>query len=139
MTTESVPHSPAPEPTAHIDYDALPVGLPLPPIPLVVWAADVEDYREAVGTAEAHDTISSTQLLALMMAAITERMPLPPTCVHVGQELEWSRAVAPGTPLTIHFGLVSRRTAGGSTLSAFFLRLSAPDGEVARGRILLQS
>ena len=78
-------------------------------------------------------------MLALTLAAITDRMPLPPTCVHVGQELTWSRTVEAEAEILVRFGLVSRRSAGGSTLSAFSLHLEDRDGEIAQGRILLQS
>ena len=134
--------------TERVDYDAVKVGQELAPVSFIVTAADVEDYRAAVGTPAPRPTIAILHLLALTLAAITERMPLPATCVHVGQELEWRRAVTPSggdsAEIVVRFALVSRRTAGGVTLSAFSLHLESGDGEsgsveVARGRILLQS
>ena len=143
MSTEGAPHSLSPLLPGHthglIDYDAVRAGETLPLISFVVTAADVEDYREAIGTPEHRPAIVTMHLLAITLAAITDRMPLPATCVHVGQELEWSRAVEPDAEITVRFGLVSRRSAGGSTLSAFSLHLAAGDLEIARGRILLQS
>ena len=143
MSTESAPHSPLLDPAhARVEYDAVRVGEQLPPIGFVVTRADVEDYRDAVGTPERRPTIATMHLLALTLAAITARMPLPATCVHVGQELEWQRAIAPiepGAEISIRFALVSRRSAGGSTLSAFALHLASGGLEVAQGRILLQS
>lgn len=122
-----------------IDYDGVRVGEPLPLISFLVTPADVEDYRESVGTPEPRPSIATMHLLAITLAAITERMPLPATCVHVGQELEWTRAVEAPAEILVRFGLVSRRTAGGATLSAFSLHLATVDGEVASGRILLTS
>ena len=122
-----------------IDYDGVQVGQQLPHVSFVVTRADAEDYRDAVGTPEPRPAISATHLIALTLAAITERMPLPATCVHVGQEIEWQRAVEPEVAIIVRFGLVSRRSAGGNTFSAFSLHLAADALEVARGRILLQS
>ena len=143
VSTESAPHSPLLDP-AHglIDYDAVRVGEPLPPIGFVVTQAEVEDYRDAVGTPERRPAIATMHLLALTLAAITARMPLPAACVHVGQELEWRHAIAPTeheAEILVRFALVSRRSAGGSTLSAFSLHLASGGLEVAQGRILLQS
>lgn len=139
MSTESAQPAvlePRPDP---VDYDAVRVGDDLPVISFVVTADDVEDYRNAVGTPTPRPIIHITHLLALTLAAITDRMPLPATCVHVGQELSWQRSVAPGAAIDVRFALVSRRTAGGSTLSAFSLALSSEGAAVAGGRILLQS
>lgn len=142
MSTESAPHSPLLDP-AHglIDYDAVRVGEQLPPVGFVVTEADLEAYRDAVGTPERQPAVSATHLLALTLAAITARMPLPATCVHVGQEFEWQRAIAPEPEAEIiaRFALLSRRSTGGGTLSAFSLRLTSGGLEVAQGRILLQS
>lgn len=140
MTTESGPPSLLLDPVQPlVDYDGVRVGEDLPVVSFVVTRQDVEDYRDAVGAAEPRPTIATMHLLAITLAAITERMPLPPTCVHVGQELEWSRAVEADATIDVRFGLVSRRSAGGSTLSAFSLHLSSGGEEIARGRILLQS
>lgn len=122
-----------------VDYDAVRVGEELPPVSFTVTRQDVEDYRDAVGTAETRPVIAIMHLLAITLAAITERMPLPSTCVHVGQELEWSHPVEAEATIDVRFALVSRRTAAGSTLSAFSLHLSHGEIEVARGRILLTS
>ncbi|MFA7249081.1 MAG: hypothetical protein WC273_05550 [Dehalococcoidia bacterium] len=122
-----------------IDYEAVRVGGDLPVVSFLVTSADVEDYGQSVGTPGCRSAIATMHLLAITLAAITERMPLPATCVHVGQELEWERAVVPDARIDVRFGLVSRRTAGGSTLSAFSLLLTSDGLEVARGRILLQS
>ncbi len=142
----STPATSPPEPphgnAALVVYDDVTVGEPLPPVSFAVTRADVEDYRASVGTPEARSSIATMHLLALTLAAITDRMPLPATCVHVGQELSWRRAVEPEaetTEITVQFGLLSRRSAGGSTLSAFSLHLAAAGDEVASGRILLQS
>lgn len=120
-------------------YHEVAVGEVPPPVSFVVTKADVEDYRNAVGSPVGRPTIATLHLLALTLAAITDRMPLPPTCVHVGQELTWSRTVEAEAEILVRFGLVSRRSAGGSTLSAFSLHLEDRDGEIAQGRILLQS
>ena len=139
-TTESAAHSLLLDPVpALIDYDGVRVGDELPLITFTVTRQDVEDYRDAVGTPAPRPTIAIMHLLAITLAAITERMPLPATCVHVGQELEWSRTVEADATIDVRFALVSRRTAGGSTLSAFSLHLAAQGAEVARGRILLNS
>ena len=124
---------------APVDYDAVRPGDELPAISFFVTAEDVEHYRDSVGTPTRRPAVAIMHLLALTLAAITDRMPLPPTCVHVGQELAWHRPVAPGSRIDIRFALLSRRTAGGSTLSAFSLHLSTDGLEVADGRILLQS
>ena len=140
MTTESAQHSVLLDPAAtHVDYNAVRVGDVLPPISFTVTKQDVEDYRDSVGTPEPRPAVAIMHLLAITLAAITERMPLPATCVHVGQELEWSSAVEADVTIDVRFALVSRRTAGGSTLSAFSLHLASGDTEVARGRILLTS
>lgn len=140
MSTESAAHSRLRAPAGgRIDYDGVRAGEALPPVSFAVSSADVEGYRDAVGTTQRRPAIAAMHLLALTLAAITERMPLPPACVHVGQEFEWQRAVEPDAEITVRFGLVSRRSAGGSTLSAFSLHLVAGGQDVARGRILLQS
>ena len=123
----------------HVDYAGVRVGDVLPEIAFTVTSADVEDYRGSVGTPTPRPVIATMHLLAITLAAITERMPLPPTCVHVGQDLEWTRAVEPDATIDVRFALVSRRTAGGATLSSFSLHLASGGLEVARGRILLQS
>ena len=140
MTTESAPHSLLLDPVQPlIDYHGVGVGEELPPVSFDVTHRDVEDYHDAVGAVRARPWVATMHLLAITLAAITERMPLPPTCVHVGQELEWTRAVQAGATVHVRFGLLSRRIAGGSMLSAFSLHLSSDGGQVARGRILLQS
>lgn len=135
MTTESAPESLL----DRVVYDDVRVGETLPSISFVVTRADVEDYRASVGGPDRGHTIATMHLLALTLAAITERMPLPARCVHVGQELAWSSAVQADARIDVRFELMSRRTAGGATLSAFSLHLDSAGGEVARGRILLQS
>ena len=122
-----------------VDYDGVRVGEELAPVSFAVTKQDVEDYRDTVGTPERRPAIAIMHLLAITLAAITERMPLPATCVHVGQELEWSHAVEAPATIDVRFALVSRRNAGGSTLSAFSLHLASGGVEVARGRILLTS
>lgn len=139
MTSQSPRPSVLLDATPLVDYDAVRVGEELPPVAFTVTRDDVEDYRDAVGTPGARPAIAIMHLLAITLAAITERMPLPPTCVHVGQELEWSRSVEADATIDVRFALVSRRTAAGSTLSAFSLHLSCDGLEVARGRILLTS
>jgi hypothetical protein len=140
VTTESAPHSLLLDPVQPlVDYDGVRVGDVLPVVSFTVTKQDVEDYRDSVGTPEARPAIAIMHLLAITLAAITERMPLPATCVHVGQELEWTRAVQAEATIEVRFALVSRRSAGGSTLSAFSLDLSSAGAEVARGRILLTS
>ncbi len=141
MTTES----PAPPLSpARICYDDVVVGQILPPISFLVTRADVEDYRASVGSRPGADPsacskIAAMHLLALTLAAITERMPLPATCVHVGQEMSWCSAVEADAEIVVRFCLLSRRTAGGTTFSAFSLHLASAGVEVAAGRILLQS
>ena len=135
MSTESAPDSLL----DRVVYDDVRIGETLPAIAFVVTRADVEDYRASVGGADRGHTIPAMHLLALTLAAITERMPLPATCVHVGQELSWSCAVQADARIDVRFELMSRRTAGGATLSAFALHLDTAGHEVARGRILLQS
>ena len=122
-----------------IDYDAVLLGVEQAPIPFVVTAAEVEAYRDAVGSEGACGTVPAMHVLAVMMAVITERMPLPATCVHVGQELEWHGAIAPDVPLEVTFGLLTRRRTPAGTLSAFSLALRAEGRDVVSGRILLQS
>ena len=140
MTTESAAHSLLLDPVPSlIDYASVRVGDELPVITFTVTPQDVQDYRVAVGTPEARPAIAVMHLLAITLAAITERMPLPATCVHVGQELEWARTVEAPAVIDVRFALVSRRSAGGSTLSAFSLHLASAGLEVAQGRILLQS
>ncbi|MGE3858154.1 MAG: hypothetical protein AB7G21_14465 [Dehalococcoidia bacterium] len=140
MTTERAQHSLLLDPAESlVDYDAVRVGEELPLVSFAVTRQDVEDYRDSVGTPTPRPAIATMHLLAITLAAITERMPLPPTCVHVGQELEWSRTLEADAVIDVRFALVSRRTAGGSTLSAFSLHLASAGVEVARGRILLQS
>ncbi len=126
-----------------VRYDDVQVGETLPVVGFTVTRADVEDYRQSVGSpapaAERGDAIATLHLLALTLAAITDRMPLPATCVHVGQEWSWTDEVRADAEVLVRFALMSRRTAGGSTLSAFSLHLEAGGREVASGRILLQS
>ena len=149
MTNESA-HSllvpPAVQPLAAaadrtVRYDEVRVGEVLPVVSFAVTQADVEAYRDAAGGpgGTTPSTVATLHLLALTLAAITERMPLPATCVHVGQELSWSRTVQADVTIRVRFALISRRTAGGNTLSAFSLHLDAGGAEIAGGRILLQS
>ena len=143
MSTERAPHSRLFDPAdGLVDYNAVQVGEQLPHVGFLVTPADVEEYRDAVGAPKRRPTIAPMHLLALTLAAITARMPLPATCVHVGQEIEWRHAIepsAPGTAITVRFALLSRRSAGDGTLAAFSLHLAADGLGVARGRILLQS
>ncbi len=147
MTTDHGPQSQTLASIDIVDYDAVRVGEELPPITFEVTAADVEDYRTSVGSSVGspvglpmpHQVIANTHLLAITMAAITERMPLPATCVHVGQELEWHCGVQADAAIDVRFALVSRRTAGDRTLSAFSFHLASAGQPIARGRILLQS
>ena len=122
-----------------IRYEDVQVGETLPVIAFTVTRADVEDYRQSVGSPERDDVISVTHLLALTLAAITDRMPLPATCVHAGQEWSWTEVVRADADILARFVLLNRRAAGGGTLSMFEMRLETGGREVAAGRILLQA
>ena len=106
-------------------------------IAVVLDDADVRAYLAATGEPPEHWTEAAPPLAvgALVLAALTERMPLPEGTVHISQEFEFLRAVAPGEPLEAQLRVAQRSERGGAVVLALDLELHAAAGAaVLRGR-----
>jgi hypothetical protein len=134
------PDDPAAAPP-RIDFDSVAVGERLPPVSFVLDPAVCAAYQRATGpypAAPPRLTAPPLLLVALALAAMTERMPLPPSALHVGQELTFLRAAASDCSVDAQFWLDARRRAGASTVTAFGVELSVAGEPVVVGRVLLR-
>ena len=105
-----------------IDFFALQRGDVLPETSLRIEAGDVRAYREATGEAGAPsgdlwgaEGVPPLALAALVLATLTDQLPLPTGTVHVGQEFEFLRPATTGLEMMAR-ATVSRRTQRRGTL-----------------------
>lgn len=123
-----------------IDFGAVGAGESLPTVEFRVDEYSAGQY--ALATA---DTSAPCQqapplaLVALALAAMTEIMPLPPTTIHVGQDVEFVAAVPIGSVVTADFRLDSRRCVRDQAVSSFSFVLEAGGRRCARGRVILRT
>jgi hypothetical protein len=114
-------------------------GEVLPMLTICASAQEVASYGRAVGSFPEGDSVPPTLLLAFAMAEMTAVMPLPPSTLHVGQELTLRRAVCIGEHLEARFVFRNRRRSSGNTLHRFDLMIFSDQEIVADGRIGLQT
>ena len=114
-------------------------GEVLPTLTLCASAREVASYGRAVGSLPDGDSVPPTLLLAFAMAEMTAVMPLPPSTLHVGQELTLRRAVCIDEHLEARFVFRNRRRSAGNTLHRFDLMIFSDQEIVADGRIGLQT
>lgn len=125
---------------AVIDFGAVRAGDSLPTVAFCVDAQSAGQY--ALATA---DTSAPCQqapplaLVALALAAMTEIMPLPPSTIHVGQDVEFVAAVPIGSVVTADFRLDSRRCVRAQAVSSFSFALRADGRCCATGRVILRT
>ncbi len=119
-----------------IDFFALQRGDVLPDSSLHIDADDVRAYREATGEAGAEsgelrgaEAVPPLALGALVLAALTDQLPLPTGTVHVGQEFEFLGSVAAGQELTARATVNRRTERRGTLLTTLSLELRAA-GEI---------
>ncbi len=130
-----------PEPAALVDFDAINPGDVLPTVQFEIGAAETRAYllatRSAAAAADAH-IAPPLALVALALAAMTERMPLPPSAQHVGQEVTFEAPVRIGATVRARFVLEARRATGRQALSVFTFELYDRDCRCAYGRLTLR-
>ncbi|MDA1061646.1 MAG: hypothetical protein O2895_01850 [Chloroflexi bacterium] len=120
-----------------LDFFALTRGDALLAIPVLLDAADTRAYLTATGEPLERWTEAAPPLAigALVLAALTERIPLPEGTVHIGQEFEFLRTVTPGEPLQVDLRIGQRSDRSGAVVIAFDLALHTAAGDaVLRGR-----
>ncbi len=123
-----------------IDFFALQRGDVMPESSLRVDAGDVRGYLAATGEAGAAagglwgaEAVPPLALGALVLAALTDQMPLPTGTVHVGQEFEFLRPVTAGQELTARATVNRRTERRGTLLTTLSLELRAAGGLVLEG------
>ena len=131
------------EPREVVDFDALAPGARLPAVSFETNEGICGEYLLATGDG-AHafalaGAVPPACLIALALASMTERMPLPGSTVHTGQEMEFLRAVPTEATVVASFQLLARRRSGAHTTSVFGVTLSHDEQPVAVGRTLLRS
>ena len=124
-----------------VDFDALSPGTRLPAVSFETNERICGEYLLATGgSAHAHaGAVPPACLIALALASMTERMPLPESTLHTGQEMEFLRAVPTEATVIASFQLLARRLTGAHTTSVFGVTLSHNEQPVAVGRTLLRS
>lgn len=123
-----------------VDFDTLRPGEELPPVEFEMSAAAARAYLLATGSATSAgpEIAPPLALVALALAAMTDRMPLPPSTQHVGQEVWFAAAVPIGATVRARFTLEARRVAGRLTVSVFRFELDEERSLCARGTIMLR-
>lgn len=129
-----------PEPAALVDFHAIAPGALLPTVEFAIGAAETRAYLLATGSAADVDAriAPPLALVALALAAMTERMPLPPSAQHVGQEVTFEAPVRVGATVCARFTLEARRATGRQALSVFTFELYERDCRCAHGRLTLR-
>lgn len=127
----------------NIDFFALQSGDELPEISLLVNAEDVRAYLKATGETSVNlwgeDAVPPLVLGALVLAAITERMPLPEGTLHVGQEFEFYRTVKTDEHLTVSASLGRRIERRGRLATTWATELRLLDEVVVVGLTTLMT
>ncbi len=126
---------------ATIDFGSIRAGEWLPTVDFCVDELAARRYAVATTTAAAATPqfIPPLALVALALAAMTELMPLPPSTMHVGQDVEFTSAVRVGSVVEARFRLDWRRCSTDRVVSSFSFDLTADGEPCAHGRVLLRS
>lgn len=122
-----------------LDFHRLARGDELPAFALSVSAEEARAYLEATGEPAEHwpDAVPPLAPGAFALAALMERLPLPPGALHTGQEFEFLRAVRPSEPLEAQIRVAQASERRGNRIVAFEFELRAAEGAgapVLRGR-----
>lgn len=123
-----------------IDFGSVGAGESLPTVEFSVDERSAGQY--ALATADAstrRQQAPPLALVALALAAMTEIMPLPPSTIHVGQDVEFIAAVPIGSVVTADFRLDSRRCVREQVVSSFSFVLEANGSKCATGRVILRT
>ncbi|MGE0227454.1 MAG: hypothetical protein AB7U23_02955 [Dehalococcoidia bacterium] len=125
---------------AMIDFGSVRVGDWLPSVEFRVDAAAATRYAAATANGTDSPPIAPPlALVALALAAMTELMPLPPSTIHVGQDVDFSAGVAIGSVVRAGFRLDWRRCARDQVVSSFSFELAVGRERCAHGRVLLRT
>jgi len=121
--------------------DTLAKGHELPPSAFELTPEWVSEYvaaveDEAIGPLGA-DLVPPMAVAALAVRALLERAALPAGAVHIGQEIEFRRAVRAGEKLTASARILSRGERQGWLLMGIELRVDGEGGPVMEGRATL--
>lgn len=125
---------------AVIEFGAVRAGESLPRVEFRVDERSAGQY--ALATTDASAPCQQTPplaLVALALAAMTEVMPLPPSTIHVGQDVGFVAAVPIGSVVTADFRLDSRRCVRDQAVSSFSFVLEAGGRPCASGRVILRT
>src|SRR5712692_6633962 len=114
------PHSSA---CSRVDYHAVVEGEVLPEVSFATGASEVSEYQRATGDLSSGLVVPPLALVALALAAMTERMPLPPSTVHAGQSVTFYCAVPIGSEIAVQFRVRSRREQQQKIVTTFDMRL----------------
>src|SRR3990172_7831743 len=112
-------------------HELAPSAFELTPEWVSEYVAAVED--EAIGSLGA-DLVPPMAVAALAVRALLERAALPAGAVHIGQELEFRRAVRAGEKLPASARTLSRGERQGWLLMGIELRVDGEGGPVMEGR-----
>ena len=122
-----------------MDFEALQPPVRLPPVEFRVTGDVARAYLQATGAALLPEAPAPPlALVALALAAMTERMPLPPSTLHVGQEVSFFAPVPLDATVRATFRLDARRGTGTHLLSSFHFELYVGERSHAAGRIQLR-
>src|SRR5258708_35900838 len=94
---------PTPSLAATVDYHALVAGEVLPEVSFAAGLSEVDEYQHATGDESPRRLVPPLALVALALAAMTERMPLPPSTVHAGQSVTFHCPVPMGSIIAVRF------------------------------------
>ena len=126
---------------ATIDFGSVRAGEWLPTVDFCIDEQAARRYAVATTSESSpHPQFSPPlALVALALAAMTELMPLPPSTMHVGQDVEFTAAVRVGSVVQARFRLDWRRCSVDRVVSSFSFDLAADGEPCAQGRVLLRS
>jgi hypothetical protein len=113
---------------ASVPFGSLERGYAVPEFALSLSHDDVLAYLDATGEAPERwgERVPPLMLIAHMLAGLLERVSIPLTIMHTGQEFEVRRGARIGEPLTVQLSMVSHSVRRGAIIAAF-------DGEVRSG------
>lgn len=87
-----------------VDYENLTTGYEFEPSAFSITGESVDKYLEAVdgskGIYEKNKTVPPMSITALAMAAMAERLSMPPGAIHVSQDVQFLNPVRIGEELT---------------------------------------
>ncbi|MEZ4554526.1 MAG: hypothetical protein AB7L91_01220 [Dehalococcoidia bacterium] len=123
-----------------IDFGAVRVGDSLPSVEFCVDQEAATRYASATANgAHSPRLTPPLALVALALAAMTEVMPLPPSTIHVGQDVDFTAGVAIGSVVRAGFRLDWRRCTRDQVVSSFSFELAVDRKRCAHGRVLLRT